>query len=126
MCKTIHRKVRFKAAPKDIYSLLTESKKYGATTAHKAQIGRNVGDKFSTFDGQIQGINVDLVPGKRVVQAWRSVKFPKGIFSMATFLLSKTPRGGTELELIHRGVPKALIPEVEAGWRWIFKRIQER
>ncbi len=63
------------------------------------------------------GINVDLVPGKRIVQAWRDEHFPSGIFSLATFNLKKTKNNGTELTLIHRGVPKDLIPGIEMHWR---------
>jgi hypothetical protein len=36
---------------------------------------------------------------------------------MATFLFKPTPQGGTELTLIHRGVPKELIPGIEKNWR---------
>ena len=65
----------------------------------------------------VTGINVDLVPGRRIVQAWRHRRFPEGIFSMAAFTLKPTPDGGTELVLVHRGVPKDLIPETEQAWR---------
>lgn len=36
---------------------------------------------------------------------------------MATFDLTPTPDGGTELVLTHRGVPKALIDGTEDSWR---------
>ena len=76
-----------------------------------------IGGRFSAYAGHIQGIVVDLAPGRRIVQAWRTKKFPVGIFSMATFNLVGTKNGGTELTLTHRGVPKELIPAIEAGWR---------
>jgi hypothetical protein len=65
----------------------------------------------------VTGINVDLLPGRRIVQAWRHRRFPEGIFSMAAVTLTPTPDGGTELVLTHRGVPKDLIPETEQAWR---------
>lgn len=95
MCKTIKQKVSFKAPPKEIYDLLTESKKYEAVTGKKAQIGKSAGDKFSVYGGQATGIMVELVRNKRIVQAWRGHSFPEGIFSMATINLKPTPRGGT-------------------------------
>ena len=49
--------------------------------------------------------------------AWRHRRFPEGIFSMAAVTLTPTADGGTELVLTHRGVPAALIPDVEAAWR---------
>lgn len=117
MCKTIKQKVKFKAPPAAVYRLLTDSKQHSAFTKHKAQISRKVGGYFSTCAGHISGVNVDLSPGKRVVQAWRTKRFPEGIFSMAAFVLTRAKDGGTELTLTHRGVPKDLIPEIEALWK---------
>ncbi len=120
MCKTIKQKVKFKAPTKEIYQLLTDSHKFKAFTGKRASISKNVGGPFSVYSGNISGINVDLVPGKRVVQAWRGSNFPAGIFSMASFNLVAARDGGTELTLIHRGVPKELIPTIEKKWRTDF------
>lgn len=117
MCKTIKQKVHFKAPPEVIYSLLTDSKKYASLTGKKAQIGKSAGAPFSVYGGQATGIIVELVRNKRIVQAWRGHSFPEGIFSMATFNLKPTTKSGTELILIHRGVPKEMIPSIELGWR---------
>ena len=117
MCKTIKQRVRFKAPPDVIYALLTDSKMYTSVTGKKAKIGKTAGSLFSVYNGQATGIVVELVRGKRIVQAWRGHSFPKGIFSMATFNLKSTADGGTELTLVHRGVPKEIIPSIEQGWR---------
>ncbi|KYG69229.1 hypothetical protein AZI87_08460 [Bdellovibrio bacteriovorus] len=117
MCKTIKQKVHFNAPPDVIYSLLTDSKKYASLTGKKAKIGKSAGAPFSVYGGQATGIIVELVRNKRIVQAWRGHSFPEGIFSMATFNLKPTSKNGTELILIHRGVPKEMIPSIELGWR---------
>lgn len=117
MCKTIKQKVRLKAAPETIYGLLADSRRRTALTGRKASISPKVGGAFSTDDGRVTGVNVDLVPSKRLVQAWRRDDFPEGAFSMAAITLSPTAGGGTELVLTHRGVPKHLIPETEEYWR---------
>jgi len=117
MCKTIKQKVKFKTSPKVVYELLVDSRKHSAFSGEKAVISRKIGGRFSAYSGYISGINVDLNSGKRIVQAWRGTDFPIGVFSMATFNLTSTRDGGTELVLIHRGVPKELIPGIEKGWR---------
>jgi len=117
MCKTIKQRVTFDAAPATIYELLADSRKHTQVTGGKASISRKVGGRFSTSVNGSTGINVDLVPAKRIVQAWRDERFPEGIFSMATFDLAATKAGGTELVLTHRGVPKDLIPRTEQAWR---------
>lgn len=109
MCKTIKQKVTFKAPPETIYPLLAE------LTGAPLRKDSPVGGRFSVSDAS--GIIVDLRFPKRIVQAWRSKEFPEGIFSMAAFVLKPTSKGGTELTLTHRGVPKQLIPQVESRWR---------
>jgi uncharacterized protein YndB with AHSA1/START domain len=117
MCKTIKQRVKFKASPESVYECLADSRKHTALTGRKAVISTKVGGPFSTNEEDVTGINVDLVPGRRIVQAWRHRRFPEGIFSMAAVTLKPTPDGGTELVLTHRGVPKDLIPETEQAWR---------
>ena len=117
MCKTLKFKVRFPAPPQTVYDLLADSATRTAVTGRKAALSSEIGGAFSADAGEVRGINVDLVPGKRIVQAWRRNDFPEGVYSMAAFVLTPTPQGGTELVLTHRGVPKALLDSVEAGWR---------
>jgi len=127
MCKTIKHTVRFNAAPRAVYELLADSRQRTQVTGRKATISRQVGGAFSTDNGRVTGVNVDLVPGKRLVQAWRHHDFPDGIYSMAAITLAPTSRGGTELVLTHRGVPKHLIPETEDYWRQgYWARMKER
>lgn len=120
MCKTIKQVVRFQATPEEVYDLLADSQKHSRFTGKTAQISRKIGGEFRSYGGSAEGINVDLLRGKRIVQAWRDTEFPKGIFSMASVFLEPTKSGGTELTLIHRGVPKKLIPRIEKGWKTFY------
>jgi len=117
MCKTIKQRVKFKAPPAVVYELLADSKQHSAVTGRTAAISRKIGGAFSVDGDDVSGVNVDLVPGLRIVQAWRHRRFPEGIFSMAAVTLTPTPDGGTALVLTHRGVPKDLIPETERAWQ---------
>jgi uncharacterized protein YndB with AHSA1/START domain len=126
MCKTIKQRVKFKASPAIVYELLADSKKHSAVTGRNATISREIGGTFSASGNDVSGVIVDLVPGQRIVQAWRHRRFPEGIFSMAAMTLAPTADGGTELVLTHRGVPKDLIPETERAWReQYWSRIKE-
>ncbi len=117
MCKTIKQKVKFKAPPAVVYDLLADSKKHSEITGRSASISPDVGGTFSINGSEVSGVNVDLAPGRRIVQAWRHRRFPEGVYSMAALTLTGTTDGGTELVLTHRGVPKELIPETEQAWR---------
>lgn len=120
MCKTIKQKVKFRLSPERVYDLLADSRLHAQLTGQKAKISPKIGGAFSCQGGNVTGINVDLVRGKRLVQAWRTKKFPEGIFSMATFQFTRATDGGTGLILTHRGVPKDLIPEIEKQWRTFY------
>lgn len=124
MCKTLKLKARFNAPPHEVYAVLADSRRRTAAAGRKAQISPKVGGPFSTDGGQVSGINVDLVPGRRIVQAWRHRDFPEGVYSMAAFELTPTPAGGTEVVLTHRGVPKALLDRTEEAWRGGWLRLK--
>lgn len=117
MCKTLKLTARFPAPPATVYALLADSAQRTACTGRAATISAEIGGAFTADDGRVRGINVDLVPGRRIVQAWRRDDFPEGVFSMAAFVLTPAPNGGTQLVLTHRGVPKALLASVEAAWK---------
>lgn len=117
MCKTIKQTVKFESTPEEIFCLLTDSKKYSEVTGKNASIGKSAGKPFSVYGGQATGLIVELVKNKRIVQAWRGHSFPEGIFSMVTINLKPLAKDKTELVLIHRGVPKNIIPFIELGWR---------
>jgi activator of HSP90 ATPase len=120
MCKTIKQKVKFRAPPLTIYTLIANAKNHRLFTGQAASMEEVIGGRFSSYGGSVVGINVDLLPGKRIVQAWRKKTFPEGIYSMATFNLAPTQDGGTELTLTHRGVPKELIPRISTEWRELY------
>jgi uncharacterized protein YndB with AHSA1/START domain len=120
VCKTIKHKVRFKAPPEAIYDLLADSRSRTEVTGLEAVMSDKIGGTFSTDAGQVTGVNVDLVPGRRLVQAWRRSDFPEGIYSMAAITLAPTAGGGTELVLTHRGVPKHLLDQIEDYWRVVY------
>lgn len=65
----IHQEVNFTVAPERVYELLTASAQFAAATERPAEIGD--GGTFSIFGGYIEGRQIELVPGRRVVQAWR-------------------------------------------------------
>lgn len=71
MCKTIKQKVKFAASPGEVYRLLVDSKSHAAFSGKPARIDARPGGRFSSYDGAISGIVVDLESGRRVVQAWR-------------------------------------------------------
>lgn len=114
--KTINQTVTFKATPHEVYETLMDSKKHAKLVGAEAKISKKVGAKFSIYGGEIEGVNLELVPDKKIVQSWRYSDWPEGHYSKATFLLEESG-GGTKLTFIQTEVPEELYEDVAQGWR---------
>jgi activator of HSP90 ATPase len=114
--KTIKQSVTIKANPHEVYEALMDSRKHSKFTGEKASISRKVGGRFSIFDGGLTGTNLELVQDNQIVQAWRGNDWPKGHYSVATFLLKKI-KGGTRLVFTQIGVPDREYKGINQGWR---------
>jgi activator of HSP90 ATPase len=113
--KTIHQIVTFKATPHDVYETLMDSKKHAKLVGAEARISKKVGTKFAIYDGEIEGVNLELVPDKKIVQSWRYNDWPEGHYSKATFLLEES-QGGTKLTFTQTDVPEDKYEDVSQGW----------
>jgi activator of HSP90 ATPase len=112
---TIHQEVDFKASPQRIYEALLDAKQFTTFSTMPAETNREVGGAFSLFGGHIIGRNVELIPNKRIVQAWRVVDWPEGVYSIAKFELK--PQGsGTHMVFDHTGFPEELRDHLAEGW----------
>jgi activator of HSP90 ATPase len=112
---TIHQEVSLPAAPSRVYDALLQPEQFSRMTGAPSEIDPREGGTFSCFGGMIVGRNVELVPGTRVVQAWRAGNWPPGVFSIVRFQLD--PEGtGTRLVFDHTGFPSEDAAHLEAGW----------
>lgn len=113
---TIHHEVTIDASPAAVYGVLTTSEDFARMTGGRAaDISKEAGGAVSLFGGDIRARNVELVPGKRVVQAWRSQAWPEGVYSIVKFEL--TPQGkGTKLVFDQAGYPDDGHQMLDGGW----------
>jgi len=114
--KTIRQTVTIKAPPHAVYEALIDSKKHAGFSGGTATISRRVGGKFKIWDGEIEGVNLELVPDQKIVQSWRYSDWPKGHFSKVTFSFKST-QAGTHLTFSQTGVPVEKYDDIAQGWR---------
>jgi activator of HSP90 ATPase len=115
--KTITQKVQFKADPKELYELFLDSKKHSQATGGKAVIHGTLNGTFTAWDGYIQGKNVVLVPGRLIVQTWRTKEFEKeDLDSLLVLSFEKIPTG-CRLTMVHTQIPDSQASHYSGGWR---------
>lgn len=104
MPKTIRQTVSLKASPRAVYEALVDSHTHAAFTGKPARIDRRPGGRFTAYGRYLEGVTVDLVPNRKIVQLWRSQNWPPFHYSTVTFGLAPV-RGGTRLRFTQEGVP---------------------
>lgn len=114
--KTIKQTATFKAHPHEVYEALMDSAKHARFTGSKAMISREVGGNFTAFDGYSEGVNLELVPNKKIVQTWRASDWPAGHYSTVAFVLKGIDKG-TKLTFTQTGVPEEQLEDVSRGWK---------
>ena len=126
--EAIHQETFFKVSRQRIYNALIDAQQFqkvqllsGTTAgidlqAKPAQISRETGGPFSIFGDYIVGRQLELVPGQRIVQAWREISWDPGIYSIVRFEL-KEHGSGTKLIFDHTGFPAGSGEHLAVGWK---------
>ncbi|MGA2017955.1 MAG: SRPBCC domain-containing protein [Opitutaceae bacterium] len=122
MTKTIRHNVTVGADPKAVYAALIDERRHARFTGAPATISRKVGGSFTCYGGHLTGINLELVPSKRIVQAWRAKGRPAGVHSIVSFALSRKAGGRTRIAFTHLGVPASEFKDINKGWRTFYRR----
>jgi len=115
--KNILQKVILPGTPKQVYDSLMDSKKHAVFTGDKAKIGGKIGSSFKVYGDYITGFNLELRPGKLIVQAWRSKEWPDHHYSIVTYSLSHSGSDKTLLEFSQIGVPADDFKAKSQGWK---------
>lgn len=119
---TIMQTVEFdNVTPEIVYKTFLSSKGHTAMTGGQAKTSDKVGDAFSAWDGYITGKNLELEPGKLIVQAWRTSEFPDdakdSIFKIElSQIKTKDGKTGTKLKMTHSNIPDGQEKAYGPGW----------
>ena len=125
--EAIHQEVIFKATAGQIYRALTDASEFQKVELlgtgmggldlkpHPAVISTKPGGAFSLFGNHIVGRQIELVPIRRIVQAWRVEGWAAGAWSLVKFELSEQG-STTKLVFDHVGFPAGTAEHLAAGW----------
>jgi activator of HSP90 ATPase len=126
--KNIKKHYHIKATPEDIYTALTNPLTIEIWTGAAAVMEPLAGTEFSLWDGEITGKNVEIEPGKMIVQEWYfedEEGMPSEHKSIVTIKLH-TAGNSTDVELLHINIPDEAFDNIVDGWdRYYFKPLKE-
>jgi activator of HSP90 ATPase len=125
----IHQETVISATCARVYGALTSARDFESITrlsdaaelltaanAKVTAISSRAGGAFTLFGGYITGRNLELVPGKRLVQAWRAGGWDAGDYSVVRFEL-RSESGGCRILFDQRGFPPNQGKSLAYGWR---------
>lgn len=101
------------AAPDEVYLALTNAATIQLWTGDAAEMDATPGGEFSMWEGSIAGKNLELEPGKKIVQQWYFDGQPAE--SIVTIKLH-ADKAGTSVELRHTNIPDADYDDIAEGW----------
>jgi uncharacterized protein YndB with AHSA1/START domain len=104
------------ATPEEIYEAWLDSLSHTEMTGSEASMSGEVGAEVSAWDGYISGRNLELVPGERIVQSWRTSKFADEHQDSVVTITFAEAGDGTLLTLVHSNVPDDQRSYEEGGW----------
>jgi activator of HSP90 ATPase len=110
----IHQEVTFAAPPDKVYRAILEE--LGKVTGAPTSGSTSEGGAFTAFGGYISGRQIELVPEKRVVQAWRAKPWVEGVYSIVRFEL-QADGAKTRLVFDHDGFPEGEKEHLSSGWQ---------
>jgi activator of HSP90 ATPase len=125
----IHQETVISATCAQVYGALTSAHDFETITrlsdaadlltapnAKVTAISARVGGAFTLFGGYITGRNLELAPGRRLVQAWRAGGWDAGEYSVVRFEL-RSETGGCRIIFDQRGFPTSQGKSLAYGWR---------
>lgn len=111
---TIRASYEIPAPCEQVYRALTDEAAVTAWSGGPAKMQARPGGRFSLWDESVHGTNVELVPGRKLVQRWIINDWDPA--STVTFSLVASG-AGTRLDLVHEGVPEAEVDDITQGWQ---------
>jgi activator of HSP90 ATPase len=105
------------ASAQAIYQAWLDSRGHTAMTGSAAKASTAVGGRFTAWGGYISGQNLELAPGKRIVQSWRTTKFTAADTDSKITVTLSPVKGGARVTLVHSDVPDSHKGYENGGWQ---------
>jgi activator of HSP90 ATPase len=116
MIKVIQHMVSLPAKPGTLYDMYINPEIHAAFTGGGVVISPESNSQFMAFDGMIFGRTLSVIPGRQVIQSWRSKEWKESDRD-SVLILNFLPDGDAgKIELIHVNVAEGDFDDVNKGW----------
>jgi len=105
----------FPASPEEIYLAWLDSEGHSKITGSPARVSSKVNEGFEAWDGYIFGKNLELEPGRRILQAWRTTEFDPSEPDSLVEIVFEPVQNGTKVTLHHSKLPPH-GSQYQQGW----------
>ena len=102
------------AEPEEVFAALTNPFQIGLWSGYPADMKAEAGYVFSLWEGDITGVNLEVVPDRLLVQEWFFGETEQR--SIVTIKLKKDG-SRTRVELEHTNIPDEVFEEIVEGWK---------
>lgn len=106
----------FPVTPDELYRAWLNSDEHTAFSGGEAEVTPKVGTEFSAWDGYITGKNLELYPGRKIIQSWRTDEFEETDADSRLEIQLEAVPGGCKLTLLHSGIPDGEGEKYAEGW----------
>jgi len=115
--QSLRQSILVRAPPQDVYDALLDAPTLSRVFGRPVQASAAAGGTFSLFSDQVAGANVELDPGRRIVQSFRYAQptWPLEHRSRVTLQLRPVP-DGTRVILDQSGIPNGCAEAVQEHW----------
>lgn len=118
MPKTIQQRVVFKKASAGfLYELYMDAKLHKQSTGAPVAIKKKVGADFTAYDNYCYGKNLQLIPGKLIVQSWKASDWKEDALESTLILLFEQQGNDAVVTMVHANVPDDQHKELTGGWK---------
>lgn len=102
------------ATPEEVFAALTVPFQIELWSGYPAEMKAEKGYEFSLWEGDIMGMNLNVIPNKRLVQEWY---FGDQEEHSIVSLDLKRDREHTRVVLHHTHIPDEVYEEITEGWK---------
>lgn len=99
----------------DLFFCFVDVNRVRAYAGSDAKISSEKGGTFSLFGGSVTGENLEVEPGKKLIQKWRFNSWPKDVYSTVSMeFIQKDSK--VVLKLKQTGIPSDELEHTKEGW----------